>query len=579
MQAQGESPWTPEMNFSASNGQSLNNYDLPVQVGFPESLAAPYIGTDNVIDFLAPQCRSLQEAISHGTEGEVNNLLSSGISVSSQDHFNNSPLHTAIMRGDISIVKALLNYGADVDAVGFKGKAPLHMALASKEMTQLLVKYHPVVSSKDDEGNTALHLLLQMDRWWLDHDVQDTIKLLVSSGADINIANRLGESPLHRIVAHLQPKSDAYIDMLVEFLDYRPNVTLPMRTRSLLFASFVEDSLDNISFGSDKWGREPHISATFRCLKRFLEVGANPNTTYRGIPLLNYCLEKSHCFENDVSWELLELLLQKADIEIAGPNGNYPIHCALIRKENYGPYRTYGSIPTLKITKVLIERKANVNHTNAEGATPLELWFTKQWRISPSYVKGALLLMKAGAVITRFTSTGSTLFDLLGSLSRADRTALTKTFLEAAITSRPDPETTTPYPAWVEIWRSAWKEQRWVHAKDRLVELGGSSSRPSSKEFHERAFVMIAEHLLEIHKAQLKLWHAGYLEEQEAANHREEYLAILRDCRQRKAAVDASWYAYLLDILDSRHGRNEAGDVVRVESRLHVRAPPLEGES
>lgn len=113
MQPQINEVWTSDLHFSASDGPNLGS----------SRLAAP--GTFHEIDFTS-QTQSLHAIIPHGTEEQISNLLSSGISVSTRDSFNNSPLHIAILRGDIGIVKSLLNYGADIDAIGFQSKTPLH---------------------------------------------------------------------------------------------------------------------------------------------------------------------------------------------------------------------------------------------------------------------------------------------------------------------------------------------------------------------------------------------------------------------------------------------------------------------
>jgi ankyrin repeat protein len=543
LQTHVDSHWTQEFNFPTGNGQSPN-YGLPVPTNFGEPLVEMHLDTDETINFIAPQSLSLHETILHGTKEEVNNLLSSGISVNTRDRLNNLPLHTAILKGEISITKALLNYGADVDAASFREQTPLHMAVGSKELMQLLIRHQPKLSAQNDEGNTALHLLVRMGEWWKNDDAKTIIELLLSSGADINITNRFGESPLHRLVSNLQPDSQVYLDKLVGFLDYRPNITLPMRDGSLLFACFLEKSLSNIS-SKYPW-RDGHVLSTFRCLKRFLVLGVDPNTIIRGMPLLNYCLEKGTFGGYDVPWEFLVLLLQKADLDLSGPDGNYPLHCALARDNCR--WSGNGGFPILEIVRELTRRKPNVNRANAASTSPLELWMSRPRR--PNFLKCATILIQSGAVTTRLTSNGKTLFDLMSGASKADRPALTKMFLEADLAFHSDPMEITPSQAWLEIWRSACKEQNWYCAKDRMSDLEKCESRPSNKNFDELAFVVLAEHLLGIHKSQLKLWQAGNLEQHDARNHRQEYCAILRDCRERKAQVDASWYTYLLDIID-----------------------------
>jgi hypothetical protein len=61
-----------------------------------------------------------------------------------------------------------------------------------------------------------------------------------------------------------------------------------------------------------------------------------------------------------------------------------------------------------------------------------------------------------------------------------------------------------------------------------------------SKKFLDSAFIFIADKLREMHKAQLVLWHAGRLDYGDAKFHRQEYVAILKDCNEQQADNDLS---------------------------------------
>ncbi|PMD43725.1 ankyrin, partial [Hyaloscypha variabilis F] len=114
---------------------------------FHDNFNAPYIPPNQEVDL--PSGQDLFKAISEGTENELLVHLSSGASVNIRDNLNNSPLHAAITKGNISMAKALLKYGADVDAIGFKGKTPLHLSVVSKNLVQLLLKHQPNMSLQD----------------------------------------------------------------------------------------------------------------------------------------------------------------------------------------------------------------------------------------------------------------------------------------------------------------------------------------------------------------------------------------------------------------------------------------------
>jgi hypothetical protein len=190
-----------------------------------------------------------------------------------------------------------------------------------------------------------------------------------------------------------------------------------------------------------------------------------------------------------------------------------------------------------------------VNKPNRAGVSPLELWLIGN-RPQPTLNKVTTLLVEAGASSTITTSAGKTLFDLLTYQSRESRVFLTKTLLEADIKAQQPENDAAAGSEWVEVWRSTWKQSLWSVAKASLTKLEYLDFRPKSKNFMECAFLVIVERLLERHRSRLKLFLEKDLEKGGVMENYEEYCAILRDCRERKANIDVSFYTFLLDIMD-----------------------------
>ncbi|MHB9146957.1 MAG: ankyrin repeat domain-containing protein [Candidatus Amoebophilus sp.] len=92
----------------------------------------------------------------------------------SEDHIVNkktdvsgdSPLHIAVLMGDIEEVKSLLEHGADVHAQNKNGSTPLHVAAWFNKL--------------------------------------EVAKFLLEQGADIHVTNAYGQTPLH--LAEIQLK-------------------------------------------------------------------------------------------------------------------------------------------------------------------------------------------------------------------------------------------------------------------------------------------------------------------------------------------------------------------------------------
>lgn len=117
-------------------------------------------------------------------------------------------------------------------------------------------------------------------------------------------------------------------------------------------------------------------------------------------------------------------------------------------------------------------------------------------------------------------------------------------------TSTPSDKRTKMLLAKIGRRRGVWLGRRrpW-NPKSHLTDLEYSRDRSKSKDFTQCCFLAITEHLPVMHNSRLLLWSTGYLAQESTKEDNEEYFAILRDCRQRNAEIDAPWYAYLLDLM------------------------------
>lgn len=484
---------------------------------------------------------NLHAAISFGTAEDVSDILSSGAPTDPWNPRGNQPLHEAIIKGDCDMVKLLLRYGADVDSAGSEGKTPIHLATSSLEIMALLLKQRPQVSHQDGAGNTALHLLLQREDW-SSEQCATIIDTLLSCGADINITNNAADAPLHLLINHMSSDYIKQIEMLTKFLEHDPDISAPMSNGSTLFKALLGKLKSKLNRSREgiEWRRSFADSTKLerQCLNRFLSLGADPNTVVTdGMPLLHYCL-KEGIFVRGHGKELLIRICQLADVNLAGLDGNYPLHHIL---SNYY-FESTSKFSKLEIINLLIDNNANVSQKNADGKCPLELLLTHCFHIIY-----ATPLLKAGASSTRLLSTGASLFDSLYSLNNGESDV--KTVLEADLIYQPSIINLGEHAAWTAAWRAACNEPKWIVAKHLLL-FEDSYPRPTSEIFLKCTFIVIVEKLLKAHKAQLVLWQARRLHLDAARIHREEYVAILRDCNERQAGIDPSWYRYLLEILD-----------------------------
>ncbi|KRG06356.1 uncharacterized protein Dmoj_GI11891, isoform B [Drosophila mojavensis] len=177
---------------------------------------------------------SLHIAVNKGHLNVVKTLLTLGCHPSLQDSEGDTPLHDAISKEHDEMLSLLLDFGADITLNNNNGFNALHHAALKgnpSAMKILLTKTNRpwIVEEKKDDGYTALHLaalnnhveiaelLVHMGKANMDRQNvnQQTalhlaverqhvqiVKLLVQDGADLNIADKDGDTPLHEALRH-----------------------------------------------------------------------------------------------------------------------------------------------------------------------------------------------------------------------------------------------------------------------------------------------------------------------------------------------------------------------------------------
>ena len=130
-----------------------------------------------------------------------------------RDKYGRTPLHGKYR---VEMIELLADAGASVNAAGDRGVTPLHFASASKSIqaARRLVELGADVNARDDRGNTPLHEACTPDRsivdYWagMEPDPEDLrreeaelVALLLAEGAELDVFNNRGETPLHKAVS------------------------------------------------------------------------------------------------------------------------------------------------------------------------------------------------------------------------------------------------------------------------------------------------------------------------------------------------------------------------------------------
>ena len=136
-------------------------------------------------------------------------LLNHGADTNIQDMGFQTSLHLASSRFDYKVVEMLLNNGADVHTQDKQGRTPLHQVFEDNsfrrrgniayrlKVVRLVVEHGADISTQDMNRDTPLHSALCRR----DHEsVQILLSLRLDQGANVNVKNKKGQTPLHLVM-------------------------------------------------------------------------------------------------------------------------------------------------------------------------------------------------------------------------------------------------------------------------------------------------------------------------------------------------------------------------------------------
>ncbi|RPJ23013.1 MAG: hypothetical protein EHM35_17705, partial [Planctomycetaceae bacterium] len=147
--------------------------------------------------------KPLHRAVANGDANEVQFLLRQGADVDAKDSSGKTPLliaasyrrHPSLVASegpkDKEMVSLLLDHGAYINATDKWGYSVLHRALDSRavDVAELLLARGAYVRTQNQSGETPLHEAAG-------HGWPKLVKRLIAKGADVNAAARNGDTPL-----------------------------------------------------------------------------------------------------------------------------------------------------------------------------------------------------------------------------------------------------------------------------------------------------------------------------------------------------------------------------------------------
>src|SRR5437773_1543461 len=170
---------------------------------------------------------ALFAALQRGAAGEVERVLSSGVSPNVVDAEGISALMTATLFADAKTVELLLKHGADPNRADASGATALMWAVPDVEKVRLLLAHGANVNARSDSERTPLLVAAAYP------GTMEVLRLLLARGADLRAQDRAGTTA-DRKSTRLN-SSHITISYAVFCLKKKNNKT-PCTTRYTLFA-------------------------------------------------------------------------------------------------------------------------------------------------------------------------------------------------------------------------------------------------------------------------------------------------------------------------------------------------------
>jgi ankyrin repeat protein len=276
----------------------------------------------------------------HGV-GIARLLLEHGVDVNAQTKNLFTPLHWAAFKGRLEIAQLLLDHGANAKAESRVHETALHIVSRGEfdtqeqgvEIARLLMKFGVDIHAQDKDKDTALHSAAFSGR-------PEITRLLLDHGANPNVENDQGSTPLHRVSQG-------------NFNSQEHGVGI---TRLLLERSADVNARQKNLFTPLHWAA---FKGRLEIAQLLLDHGANAKVESDGRETALHMLSRGKYDTQEQGVGIAQLLLKcGVDIHAQDKDKDTALHWA-----------AFSGRP--EITRLLLDHGANPNVENDQGLTPL----------------------------------------------------------------------------------------------------------------------------------------------------------------------------------------------------------------
>ena len=326
---------------------------------------------------------SLHLAAEYGAQPIVKILLKHHADVNSQDNSGETPLHRLLGGGtysdsDSDHVRLLLKHGAEANKRNKDNQTPFRLAVKSGwfRTAQTLLEHgaDAIVENENNNGKSTWQLLSE-SQIYREDEVLDHARLLLKLGVEVNGLDGNKDTPLHLAIRWYRFRLARFL--LVHGADANVKNKQGMTPLHILSQSNIDDDssiLDLLPLllknGSEVNGRGMyhetplHLAirwAQFMLVGALLEHGADSNAeNYEGKTPFHELSQCEVLFEGDILNLATLLLKHGAELNRRDRSNEAPLHLAIQSNR-------------FRLAKFLLEKGADPNVENNKGITPLQM--------------------------------------------------------------------------------------------------------------------------------------------------------------------------------------------------------------